>query len=181
MTKCKIIVLTGLIILLTTVFTYAQEKMHEVTDLKTEFLCELKANIVLPPQMVGLGPYGTRMIFHVSGGTVKGPKLSGELLPGDDWVLIRPDGAAQLDVRGTIRTDDGKLIYVRYGGIQIIAPQVYQRISKGESVDPSEYYSRTTPIFETGAEKYRWLNQVISVGVGTLGKDFVSYKIYVIR
>ena len=56
-----------------------------------------------------------------------------------------------------------------------------ERINKGESVDRSEYYFRTTPIFETGAEKYKWLNQVIAVGIGTIGKDYVSYDIYVIR
>ena len=152
------------------------------TDVKTEFLCELKVYLVIPPLMVGQGPHGTRMIYHVTGGTVKGPKLNGEVLPGPaDWLLVRPDGAMQLDVRATIRTDDGQLIYAYYRGIILIAPEVMQRIQKGESVDSSEYYFRTTPIFETGAEKYRWLNQVISVGVGTIGQNFVSYKIYVIR
>jgi hypothetical protein len=182
MTKIsKIIGLTALIILLAAISTYAQEA-QKIRDLKTEFLCELKAYLVKPYQMVGQGPHGTRMIAHTSGGTVKGPKLSGEVLPGPaDWLLVRPDGAAQLDVRVTIRTDDGQLIYVQYRGISLIAPEVRQRIYKGESIDPSEYYFRTTPIFETGAEKYRWLNQVISVGVGTLGQNFVSYKIYVIR
>ena len=181
MSKSKIIALTVLIILSATIPTYAQEA-QKIGGLKTEFLCELKAYLVKPPQMVGQGPHGIRMIYHVTGGTVKGPKLSGEVLPGPaDWVLIRPDGAGQLDVRVTIRTDDGQLIYAYYRGIALIAPEVRQRIMKGESVDPSEYYFRTTPIFETGAEKYRWLNQVISVGVGTRGPDFVSYNIYVIR
>ncbi len=182
MTKIsKIIALTALIILLAAISTYAQEA-QKIRDLKTEFLCELKAPLVLPPTVVGQGPLGTRLIYYITGGTIKGPKLSGEVLPGPaDWLLVRPDGAAQLDVRVTIRTDDGQLIYVQYRGISLIAPEVRQRISKGESIDPSEYYFRTTPIFETGAEKYRWLNQVISVGVGTLGQNFVSYNIYVIR
>ncbi len=169
------------IILLTVFSTYAQEPEKEISEVQTEFLCEVKANLEGPPQMVGKGPYGIRMIFNVSGGTVKGPKLNGELLPGADWVLIRPDGAAELDVRGTIRTNDGKLIYTHYRGISIIPPQINQKISMGESVDPSEYYYRITPIFETGASEYSWLNRVISIGIGTLGKDYVSYKIYVVR
>ena len=182
MSKCKTVALAVLIMLLASGPTSAQQEAQEIADLKTEFLCELKANFVIPPQVVGQGPYGVRMIYHVTDGTVKGPKLNGKVLPGPaDWLLIRSDGAAQLDVRVTIRTDDDQLVYAHYRGISLIAPEVRQRIYKGEAVDPSEYYFRTTPIFETGAEKYLWLNQVICVGIGTLGQDFVSYKIYVIR
>ena len=182
MPKCKTVALTVLILLLTSGFTYAQQETQVIGDLKTEFLCEVKANLVIPPQVVGQGPQGTRMIYHVTDGTVKGPKVNGKVLPGPaDWFLVRPDGAGQLDVRATIETDDGRLIYVRYRGICVVAPEVMERIRKGESVDSSDYYFRTTPIFEAGAEKYRWLNQVVSVGVGTLGQNFVSYKIYVIR
>ncbi len=178
----KIIALTSLIILLAAVSTYAQKETQETTDVKTEFLCELKAPLVLPPTVVGQGPLGTRLIYYITGGTVKGPKLNGEVLPGPaDWLLVRSDGSFELDVRATIRTDDGQFIYVRYRGLNVIAPEVLQRIQKGESVASSEYYFRTTPIFEAGAEKYSWLNQVICVGVGTVGQDFVSYKIYIIR
>jgi|APSaa5957512622_1039677.scaffolds.fasta_scaffold46287_3 hypothetical protein len=176
MTKHKII-WTILFLLLASVSANAQNGL----GVKTEFLCELKANLVLPPQMVGQGPHGTRLIFNVSGGTVKGPKLNGKLLPGADWVLIRPDGAAQLDVRGTIRTDDGQLVNIYYRGISLIPSELSRRIASGKKVNSSDYYYRITPVFETGAQKYRWLNKVISVGVGTLGKDFVSYRIYVIK
>lgn len=147
-------------------------------DLKYEFLAEAIADLE-EPLTVGNTPHGSRMIYKIKGGTVKGPEISGEVLPvGADWLILRPDGAGELDVRATIRTDDGELIYTYYRGIATLSPEVMQRFQSGEPVDPSEYYFRTTPIFETGSEKYGWLNRIIAVGVGALGKNQVKYKIY---
>ena len=113
------------------------------------------------------------------GGTVKGPKVNGEVLPfGADWILLRPDGMFELDVRVTIRADDGELIYFYYRGVTNASPEIRERIQKGEDVDPSEYYFRTTPIFETGSEKYSWLNKIICVGVGKTELKRVRYNIY---
>ena len=181
MSKMKKISLTVLVILMTAVLAYAIESPKEMKDLKTEFLCELKADLVLPPQLVGQGPHGTRMIVNISGGTIEGPKLNGKLLPGADYVLIRPDGATQLDVRGEILTHDGKLIYMQYRGISVLTPATNHRLSMGEPLEQLEYQYHMVPIFETGAEEYRWLNKVVAVGVGMQAKNFMSYKIYVIR
>jgi hypothetical protein len=68
----------------------------------------------------------------VIGGTFSGPKLKGQVLSGGgDWLLFRKDGAAQLDVRSTLRTEDGALIYVSYRGISIIPPDTRARIMEG--------------------------------------------------
>jgi len=80
-------------------------------------------------------------------------------------VLLRGDGVAELDIQLTLRTDDGALNYVACDGILDIAPGVRERIMKGEEIDPVEYYFRTTPVFETGSERYRWLNRLVAVGV----------------
>jgi len=147
-------------------------------ELEYEFLCEVIANLDTP-QIVGSGPYGVRRIVPVKGGTITGPKLKGDVLPfGADWLLVRPDDVWELDVRVTIRTDDGELIYVYYRGILNVPAEIWERITNGEEVDPSAYYFRTTPIFETGSEKYRWLNRIIAVGVGALTPGQVRYKIY---
>lgn len=147
-------------------------------ELKSELLCELKADIE-DPQEIGMTPRGMRIIYPVSGGTVKGPKVNGEVLPfGADWLIFRADGVAELDVRATMRTDDGELIHAFYRGILKADLDVMARIQNGEEVDPSEYYFRTTPVFETGSEKYAWLNQIICVGVGKSLPKQVQYKIY---
>ena len=151
-----------------------------MTDLKTELLCEVSVDLA-EPQVVGATPHGDRRIYYVTGGTVKGPKLNGEVLPGGgDWLLLRPDGAGELDVRATLRTDDGHLIYSYYRGILDVPPEVGQRIFAGEDVDPSEYYFRTTPVYETSSEKYGWLNRTIAVAVGKLAPNWVGYNVYAI-
>ena len=102
-------------------------------------------------------------------------------LPGGaDWLLMRPDGAGELDVRATIKTDDGELVYIYYRGILDGPPDLIPRAMEGEEVDPASYYFRSAPVFETASEKYAWLNKVISVGVGSIHQAEVRYKVYAI-
>lgn len=120
-----------------------------------------------PPQMLGKTPLGDRRIVVVTGGSFEGPKLRGTVEPGGtDWILARPDGALQLDVRLSLKTDDGALIGMSYRGYRHGPAAVIERLNRGEKVDPSEYYFRTAPYFETSAPKYDWLNRIISVGLG---------------
>jgi len=151
-----------------------------MAELKSELLGELSVDLEEPLE-VGATPHGVRRIYRVKGGTFEGPKLKGQVLPGGgDWLLIRPDGAGELDVRATVRTDDGHIIYVYYRGILHAPPEVAQRILRGEAPDPPEYYFRTTPCFETGSEKYGWLNRTVAVGVGKIGPNWVGYTVYAI-
>lgn len=151
-----------------------------MANLKAEFLCDVSVHLERP-HVIGSTPHGMRQIFYVKGGTVEGPKVKGEALPGGgDWLLIRPDGAGELDVRATLRTDDGDLIYTYYHGIINASPEVVARVQRGETVDPSEYYFRTAPFYETASEKYGWLNRVVAVGIGRLAPNWVGYKVYAI-
>ena len=63
---------------------------------------------------LGATPQGHRMMAVVGqgSGTISGDRVRGQVLHGSggDWLLLRPDGAAQLDVRITIKTDDEALI-----------------------------------------------------------------------
>jgi hypothetical protein len=94
-----------------------------MTPLRTELLYEVSVDLE-QPQNVGATPHGNRQIFYVKGGTFEGPKLKGEVLPGGgDWFMFRPDGAGELDVRATVRTDDGHLIYTYYRGILTRPPR----------------------------------------------------------
>jgi hypothetical protein len=151
-----------------------------MTDLKTELLFEMSADLA-EPQDIGTTPAGNRRIIMVTRGTFVGPKLKGVVLSGGgDWLLIRPDGVRQLDVRATLQTDDRHLIYVSYRGLFDVSPEVFQRLLRGEAVASSEYYFRIAPVFETGSEKYGWLNRLVAVGVGTRTPTGVAYTIYAI-
>ena len=85
-----------------------------------------------------------------------------------------------LDVRITLRTDDGHLIYAHYPGLFHSSPDVAQRFTQGELVDPSEYYFRTAPLFETASDKYAWLNRILAVGIGRRMPGQVGYAVYAV-
>jgi hypothetical protein len=154
-----------------------------MADVQTEFLFEINLTLGAGArQDVGITPSGTRVIVPVTGGTFTGPHLRGTVLPGGGgWALQRADGVTVLDVRATLQTEDHHLIYMTYRGIYIVVPEVRQRVRQGETVDPSEYYIRTTPYFETGSEQYGWLNRTVAVGVGRPTPTGVAYEVYALR
>jgi hypothetical protein len=147
--------------------TGAMQEKAAVPGLRTELLFEMSVDLVEEAQVVGATPHGIRRIRHIKGGSFSGPKIAGEVLPGGaDWLLVRADGAREIDVRVTLRADDGHLIYAISRGIFDVSPAVFERILQGEAVDPAQYYFRTTPLFETASEKYGWLNRIVAVSIG---------------
>jgi hypothetical protein len=123
--------------------------------------------VVPPPQKLGAVPQGTRVIAAITGGTFEGPRLRGKVLPGGgDWTLLRSDGVLELDLRITLETDDGALIGMSSFGLRHGPAEVLAALSRGEPVDPSEYYFRTAPRFETSAPQYAFLNRVMAIASG---------------
>jgi len=143
----------------------------------------LNADITLAPaQELGDSPLGRRRIINITGGTFRGERLSGKVLPGGaDWQVIRADGVADLDARYTLETSDGALIYVRNHGYRHGPADVLKELSLGKDVDPSLYYMRTTPLFETGDARYAWLNRLICVGTGARRKSSVHLEIFEVQ
>jgi hypothetical protein len=147
--------------------------------LRSQLLFNIEISLY-PIQQLGVTPAGGRRIAPVSGGSFEGPRLRGKILPhaGGDWVLTRADGSLQLDVRLTLETDDRALIYMSYRGVRHAAPEIEQRLARGEQVDPASYYFRTAPFFESGATKYAWLNNIVAVGVGERLPNGVRYEVF---
>src|SRR5258707_947673 len=105
---------------------------------------------VAPPQRVGAVPHGTRAIAAITGGHFEGPKLRGKVLPGGaDWTLLRSDGVLELALRIPLETDGGALIYLPSVGRRHGPADAIAALGRGEAVDPSTYYFRTVPRFET--------------------------------
>jgi hypothetical protein len=104
------------------------------------------------------------------------------VLPGGaDWQVIRADGVADLDARYTLETSDGVLIFVRNKGYRHGPADVLKRLSVGEAVDPSLYYMRTTPSFETGDARYSWLNRMVCVATGARRAAAVELDVYEVK
>jgi hypothetical protein len=148
---------------------------------KLEFLYSSIIEIAAP-LLLGNTPYGERRIININGGSFSGPRLSGRILPGGaDWQIIRSDGTAEVEARYTLETDDGAIVYITNWGYRHGPPEVIKRLSSGSSVNPQEYYFRTTPKFETGSTEYAWLNGIVSVAVGERRANEVIITVYEVK
>lgn len=154
--------------------------------LDSDFLFQMRVKLA-PPTDVGPGPEGRRMVFMGRSGTVDGPRIRGEVLPmsGGDWSRIRADGSGALDVRLSLRTDDGAIVYMTYGGRMVAAAEdMPYALDFAKPDDPDgagRYYFRTNPLFETGDDRYAWLNHIVAVGKGRTGDDGVIYDVFTVR
>jgi hypothetical protein len=147
-------------------------------EIKTELLFKIALEVP-PPLDLGETPYGRRRIARVVGGSFEGPKMRGRVLDGGgDWLLLRRDGVLQLDVRIALETDDKQHIYMTYRGYRHGPKDVIDRLNKGEAVDPSLYYFRSTPYFETGSDRYAWLNGICAVATGSRQASGPIYHVF---
>jgi hypothetical protein len=137
-------------------------------SIPAEFLYRVHLDVGAATFMPG-APSGTRIIAPVTGGTFEGPKMKGTVgpAPAGDWVTVRADGSMALDVRLLLTTHDGAVVAVTYTGIL-------------RNVDGT-MQARGAPLFETGDERYAWLNTVQGVAMGTAGAGGVDYDVYVLR
>jgi muconolactone delta-isomerase len=134
------------------------------------------------PLDLGDTAQGHRRIVPLTGGTFTGPEITGALVPGAsaDWQIVLPDGTALGDIRYTLRTDRGDLLYVQSRGVRHGSAEVLARLGRGEEVDPSEYTFRTSTQIETAAPDLDWLNKGIFISVAGRHAASVTYETYLI-
>jgi hypothetical protein len=137
---------------------------------------------VAEPLDLGETALGLRRIVPLTGGTFTGPAISGKLLPGAsaDWQIVLPDGTALGDIRYTLRTDDGDLLYVQSRSVRHGSAEVLARLGRGEHVDAGEYTFRASTQIETSAPALAWLNQGVFVSVGGRQAAGVIYETYLV-
>ena len=135
------------------------------------------------PVDLGETDRGRRRIVPLTGGAFTGPVLSGRLLGGAsaDWQTVLPDGTALGDIRYTLQTDGGHVLYVQARGVRHGSADVLARLGRGEDVDPSEYTFRTTTQIEATAPELDWLNKGVFVSVGGRRPGGVVYETYLVQ
>lgn len=129
-------------------------------------------------QRFGNTPYGERRVIDIVGGRVDGPRLSGRVLPGADFQIIRADGATDIQARYGIETGAGGLILVNSDGLRHGPAEVLAAIARGEQVSPDLYYFRTVMRFETADPASAWLNRIIALATGTREQRAVRLDVY---
>ena len=134
------------------------------------------------PLDLGEVSQGRRRIVPQIGGTFEGPDMKGKLLPGvsADWQILLPDGTALGDIRYTLQTDAGALLYVQSRGVRHGSPEVLERLGRGEDVDASAYTFRTSTQIETASGELAWLNKGVFISVGARRPGGVIYDTYLV-
>ena len=138
--------------------------------IKLEPLLRFTNGVTVQP--IGRTPFGERTTYVVGAGVFDGA-LRGRVLPGGgDWFVRGANDLARLDVRKTLETDDGALIHVSYTGLYKFSDRVTQTLAQGRDAQFGDTLFMAQVQFETGAERYAWLNETLAVASG------VEYQLY---
>ena len=145
------------------------------------FVYRLEASLGQPSELGETAP-GRRRIVPLTGGTFSGPALSGTLVAGAsaDWQTVTADGTAIADLRYTLQTKQGAVLYVQSQGVRHGSASVLARLGRGEPVDPSEYTFRTATRIETAVADLDWMNKGVFVSVGGRQPAGVVYETFLV-
>jgi hypothetical protein len=148
----------------------------EREDPMTLELIPLCTATVTPAPAIDLGttPSGRRIMVTILDSIWEGDRLRARQKPGTaaaDWLTIAPDGTGMIDIRLTLETHDGALIYVAYQG-----RRDFSEVEQG--IDAPVYIA---PLFETSDRRYAWLNKIQAVGKGTVVDESRVYEIFEVR
>ena len=155
--------------------------LNALPDPQLRHVYRLDAELEAPADL-GDTPQGHRRIIPLTRGHAAGPYFDAELLPagGADWQIVRASGSSVADIRYTLKTDGGALLYVRSQGVRHGDPNVLARLAAGEDVDPSEYTFRAWLTIETADPELAWVNDGVFIAVGGRRPNGVSYDVYLV-
>jgi hypothetical protein len=132
-----------------------------------EFAFEVRVDVA-PSEHIGHGDGDALSFTPITGGTVAGPLLSGQVVAGGgDWAVERGAGVVALDARYLLRADDGALIDIVNRGFYRVPAELAQAARAGEPIPEEHVYFRTSPVFRTDAPAHRWLAESVFVGMAS--------------
>ena len=145
-----------------------------------EYLCHFTIYLGgIPPETIGTTQEGIKVNWYVSSGKFAGPKLNGKVRPvGGDWMTIRRDGVGKMDVRATLETTDGALIFINYLGYMEFGEEGYDNFLKKKW--PPTLPTRTSPRLITAHPQYLWVNRMQCIGIGRvhMAEPIYEYDLY---
>jgi muconolactone delta-isomerase len=155
--------------------------MNALPDPELRHVYRLDAELDAPVDL-GDTPQGNRRIIPLTRGHAAGPYFDAELLPagGADWQIVRSSGSSVADIRYTLKTEGGALLYVQSQGVRHGNPDVLARLAAGDDVDPSEYTFRTSVTIETADPELAWVNDGVFIAVGGRRPSGISYDVYLV-
>lgn len=134
-----------------------------------------------PPIEQGEIDGGRRRFVPITGGSVEGARFTGTVLPGGgDWQTIYPGGFTRIEARYFLKATDGTVIGIYNPGVRVASASVSEQLARGEKVDPSSYYFRSSPIFDPPPGVHQWLRNKVFVGRGIRMPDHVLLEVYAV-
>ncbi len=117
--------------------------------------------------VVGATPAGTRIVGEALSCRWDSDRVTAQQhgKMSHDWLMVHNDGSVSVDARLLLMTDDGAPLTITYRGKAAKQP------SEGGVVF-------TTPVFETGDERYSWLNGIQAVARGVREDRILTYEMY---
>jgi hypothetical protein len=125
-------------------------------------------------------PRGARQYWEMTEGTLRGDRINATIaMPGGDWHAVSSDRFGRPDVRVQFVTEDGASILLHYTGLVERTDAFNQAADSGDSTGWDDQYMRMIMTFDTGVERYAWLNQHLFLARGRLaGPAEIEYEIY---
>lgn len=110
------------------------------------------------PVSLGRQQGGNAMMIAITGGTITGAKLDGEVMSGGaDWAIMKDNGEVVVDARYAIKASDGTIIQVFNG-----ASTKIDRSAAGQA--GTRPMVLTSPRFVAPEGEHGWLNHGVFVG-----------------
>jgi len=140
-----------------------------------EYLCAV--DVSFGEVVTATTPTGTRMLFPATGGSVDGPRLRGEIVPGSiDWVTVGDDGIGRVDVHAMIRTHDDAVVQLTASGRTVLGNHAAAFL-RGDEVSGDAAYIRICPLFDSADPRYAWLSGIVTVARCSLSMRAIGYRI----
>lgn len=161
-----------------------EKQRSSFVDRDLLYLFSYDANLEGAREEIGFVPGGSRVnifsqpkdsrVYQVmqEQGVQAVKPISGVITWGGDWACLREESdIGVIDVRLTIRTDDGAFIHSSYEGVFPAGPRGYRRLLSekpklGTEEEPFVGDLVITPRYETTDRNYKWLTDHQCVGFG---------------
>lgn len=128
---------------------------------------------------IGTTLEGHRRIVPITGGTVRGPRISGKILPGGaDFQVAQAPDLVLLEANYAVELDDGDRIYVTNRGIRSGLPSDMTAVAEAQPVDPRRLYFRCTPRLHATSSARAWLDRSVFVATGERHPDHVELNVF---
>lgn len=159
-------------------------EMNTVAPPPLEYFGRLEIDVAEPIE-VGKTQAGQRRVIPITGGTLSGPEVSGNILDaGADFQLIQSATESVLDARYVIELDDGARLFVMNLAYRTGAAEDITALAQGQKVPAEQIYFRCTPRFEvadTTDTAWQWLESIIVLGSGRREPDAVIIDLWIVR